>query len=639
MDPGLDANGKTNKERTVKKGLFSLLASRRFGPFFFTQFLGAFNDNVFRQALILLIASGAVTAVSVNTLNNVALALFILPFFLFSALAGQVADKYDKASLVRKIKFVEVCIMSAAAVGFFFDAVYFLLGVLFCMGLQSTFFGPIKYSIIPQQLDDKELVSGNALVEMGTFLAILLGSISGVLLKMDGVGDGVVAITVVGLALLGYLAARGIPSAPAADHGLKINWNLWKETWHIVGYAREVKSVWMCVLGISWFWFLGAAYTTQLKVYVDDYLLGTDGLYAVLLGTFSIGIGLGSFLCEKLSGKRVELGLVPLGSIGLSVFGVDLFFSYAGLAGNGQVDIAGFLQQAGGYRVLMDLLGIGVFGGFYIVPLFAFIQHRSNPKHLSRIIAANNILNALLMVGSAVAGIVLVGLLELTVPQFFLALALANVLVASYIYTVVPEFLIRLLVWMLTHTMYRVKHHGMEHIPDEGPCMLVCNHVSYVDALLLAGAIRRPVRFVMFKPIYDMPLLNYIFRTGKTIPIDSKTRNPVIYERAFVRIREELEAGEVVCIFPEGKLTDDGEVAEFRAGIEKIVADYPVPVIPMALSGLWGSFFSHKGGKALTRLPRRFWSRIKLAVGDAVAPEQVRADDLRERVLALRERP
>jgi len=623
----------------MKKGLFSLLASRRFGPFFFTQFLGAFNDNVFRQALILLIASGAVTAVSVNTLNNVALALFILPFFLFSALAGQVADKYDKASLVRKIKFVEVCIMSAAAVGFFFDAVYFLLGVLFCMGLQSTFFGPIKYSIIPQQLDDKELVSGNALVEMGTFLAILLGSISGVLLKMDGVGDGVVAITVVALALLGYLAARGIPSAPAADDGLKINWNLWKETWHIVGYAREVKSVWMCVLGISWFWFLGAAYTTQLKVYVDDYLLGTDGLYAVLLGTFSIGIGLGSFLCEKLSGKRVELGLVPLGSIGLSVFGVDLFFSYAGLQGNGQVDIAGFLQQAGGYRVLMDLLGIGVFGGFYIVPLFAFIQHRSNPKHLSRIIAANNILNALLMVGSAVAGIVLVGVLELTVPQFFLALALANVLVASYIYTVVPEFLIRLLVWMLTHTMYRVKHHGMEHIPDEGPCMLVCNHVSYVDALLLAGAIRRPVRFVMFKPIYDMPLLNYIFRTCKTIPIDSKTRNPVIYERAFVRIREELEAGEVVCIFPEGKLTEDGEVAEFRAGIEKIVADYPVPVIPMALSGLWGSFFSHKGGKALTRLPSRFWSRIKLAVGDAVAPEQVRADDLRERVMTLRERP
>ena len=623
----------------MKKGLFSLLASRRFGPFFFTQFLGAFNDNVFRQALILLIASGVVTSVSVNTLNNMALALFIVPFFLFSALAGQVADKYDKAFLVRKIKFAEICIMSIAAIGFYFDAVYFLLGVLFCMGLQSTFFGPIKYSIIPQHLNDRELVSGNALVEMGTFLAILLGSISGVLLKMDGVGDGVVSTAVIGLAVLGYLAARGIPRAPAADSSLKLNWNLAKETWHIIGYAREVKSVWMCVLGISWFWFLGAAYTTQLKVYVDDYLLGTDGLYALLLGTFSIGIGLGSFLCEKLSGKRVELGLVPLGSIGLSVFGIDLFFSYAGLAGGDTVDIAGFLQQAGGYRVLMDLLGIGVFGGFYIVPLFAFIQHRSNPHHLARIIAANNILNALLMVLSAAAGIVFIGVLEFTVPEFFLALAIANVVVAAYIYTVVPEFLIRLLIWMLTHTMYRVKHAGMENIPDEGPCVLVCNHVSYVDALLLGGAIRRPVRFVMFKPIYDMPVLNYIFRTGKTIPIDAKSRNPEIYQQAFVRIREELEAGEVVCIFPEGKLTQDGEVDAFRAGIEKIIGDIPVPVIPMALSGLWGSFFSHKGGPALTRLPKRFWSRVKLTVGQAVAPEAVNAEDLRNRVLAMRERP
>jgi len=243
------------------------------------------------------------------------------------------------------------------------------------------------------------------------------------------------------------------------------------------------------------------------------------------------------------------------------------------------------------------------------------------------------------MVLSAVAGIVLVGLLEITVPQFFLVLALSNILVAAYIYTVVPEFLIRLLVWMLTHTMYRVKHTGMDNIPDEGPCMLVCNHVSYVDALLLAGAIRRPVRFVMFKPIYDMPVLNYIFRTGKTIPIDSKSRNPKIYEQAFVRIREELAVGEVVCIFPEGRLTEDGEIDEFRAGIEKIVSDSPVPVIPMALSGLWGSVFSHKGGKALTHLPRRFWSRIKLAVGTGVSPQEVQASDLRKRVLALRECP
>lgn len=620
----------------MKATLTELMTSKRFAPFFFTQFLGAFNDNVFRQALILLIATGVVTGVSVNTLNNVGLALFILPFFLFSAIAGQLADKYEKSMLLRRIKFAEILIMCAGAIGFYFDAVYFLLAVLFCMGLQSTFFGPIKYSIIPQHLNDKELVSGNALVEMGTFLAILLGSIAGVVLKMEGTGEWVAPTAVIVIATMGFLAARQIPAAAPAEPSLKMDWNLLRETGRILGHAREVHSVWISVLGISWFWFLGAAYTTQLKVYVDNYLHGTEGLYAFLLATFSIGIGLGSFLCEKMSGRRVELGLVPLGSIGLSVFGIDLYFSYQGLSDATNVGIQQFLSQPGGLRILVDLLGVGAFGGFYIVPLFAFVQHRSDPRHLSRIVAANNILNALLMVCSAITGIVLVGFVELTIPQFFLVLALANVLVATYIYTVVPEFLIRLLIWMLTHTIYRVKHDGLDNIPEEGPCVLVCNHVSYVDALIMAGAIRRPVRFVMFKPIYDMPVLNYIFRTGKAIPIDSKTRNPQIYDQAFERIAAELDAGEVVCIFPEGKLTTDGEIDEFRNGIEKIIARNPVPVVPMALRGLWGSFFSHKDGKALAKLPKRFWSRVELVAAPAVAPEAVSAPSLRSTVLALR---
>lgn len=433
----------------MNNGIFALLGQRRFGPFFATQFLGAFNDNVFRQALILVITSGAVAASSVNTFNNLALALFIIPFFVFSALAGQVADRYEKSRLLRYIKLVEIAIMVCAAVGFFFNAVYFLLLALFCMGMHSTFFGPIKYSIIPQHLSNEELVRGNALVEMGTFLAILLGSISGVVLKMHGANPLIVSTAIVGVAVLGYLAARAIPEASAADPGLKINWNLWRETWRIVGHGRQVKSVWMSILGISWFWFLGAAYTTQLKVYVDRYLHGTDGLYAVLLGVFSIGIGLGSYLCGKLSGKRVELGLVPLGSIGLSVFGIDLFLSYEGLPVGVTFTIGAFLSEPAGWRVLLDLAGIGVFGGFYIVPLFAFIQQRSDARYLSRIIAANNVLNALFMVGSAAAGILLISVLGLSIPQFFLALALANVVVALYIYTAVPEFLVRLRAWML----------------------------------------------------------------------------------------------------------------------------------------------------------------------------------------------
>jgi 1-acyl-sn-glycerol-3-phosphate acyltransferase len=619
-----------------KASLTELMTSRRFAPFFFTQFLGAYNDNVFRQALILLIASGVVAGVSVNTLNNVGLALFILPFFLISALSGQIADKYEKSMLLRRIKLAEIVIMCVGAVGFYYDAVYFLLAVLFCMGLQSTFFGPIKYSIIPQHLNDRELVSGNALVEMGTFLAILLGSVSGVLLKMEGLGEWVAPVAVIVVAMMGYGAARQIPAAAPAEPGLKIDWNLFRETWRIIGQARKVHSVWISVLGISWFWFLGAAYTTQLKVYVDDYLHGTDGLYAFLLATFSIGIGLGSFLCEKLSGRRVELGLVPLGSIGLSLFGIDLFFSYQGLSAATNVGIQEFLNTPGGWRIVADLMGVGIFGGFYIVPLFAFVQHRSDPRELSRIIAANNILNALLMVLSAACGIVLVGVLELTIPQFFLVLALANIVVAVYIYTVVPEFLIRLLIWMLTNTIYRVRNEGLDNIPDDGACILVCNHVSYVDALIMAGSIRRPVRFVMFKPIYDMPILNYIFRTGKTIPIDSKSRNPDIYQQAFTRIEEELEAGEVVCIFPEGKLTADGDIAEFKNGLEKIIAKNPVPVVPMALRGLWGSVFSHRGGPALSKMPRRFWSRVELIAAQAVAPESVSAASMRDAVLTLR---
>lgn len=619
-----------------KASLTELMTSRRFAPFFFTQFLGAYNDNVFRQALILLIASGVVAGVSVNTLNNVGLALFILPFFLISALSGQIADKYEKSMLLRRIKLAEIVIMCVGAVGFYYDAVYFLLAVLFCMGLQSTFFGPIKYSIIPQHLNDRELVSGNALVEMGTFLAILLGSVSGVILKMEELDEWVAPMAVIVVAMMGYCAARQIPAAAPAEPGLKIDWNLFRETWRIIGQARKVHSVWISVLGISWFWFLGAAYTTQLKVYVDDYLHGTDGLYAFLLATFSIGIGLGSFLCEKLSGRRVELGLVPLGSIGLSLFGIDLFFSYQGLSEATNVGIREFLLSPGGWRIVADLMGVGVFGGFYIVPLFSFVQHRSDPRELSRIIAANNILNALLMVLSAACGIVLVGVLELTIPQFFLTLALANVVVAIYIYTVVPEFLIRLLIWMLTNTVYRVRNEGLDNIPDDGACILVCNHVSYVDALIMAGCIRRPVRFVMFKPIYDMPILNYIFRTGKTIPIDSKSRNPDIYQQAFARIEEELKAGEVVCIFPEGKLTADGDIAEFKNGLEKIIAKSPVPVVPMALRGLWGSVFSHRGGPALSKMPRRFWSRVELVASEAVAPEHVSAAAMRDTVLALR---
>jgi 1-acyl-sn-glycerol-3-phosphate acyltransferase len=359
-------------------------------------------------------------------------------------------------------------------------------------------------------------------------------------------------------------------------------------------------------------------------------------VYTLLLTVFSAGIGLGSLLCEKMSGRKVELGLVPLGSIGISLFGLDLFFAYASPNVDHLMGVSEFLMSAGSFRVLTDLVMIGIFGGFYIVPLFAFIQMRTEPEYRARVIAANNILNALLMVVSTIIGIVFLGILELSIPEFFLVIAIMNVVVAIYIYTVVPEFFMRFLIWVITHTMYRVRHVNLDRIPDEGPAVLVCNHVSYMDGLILGGACRRPIRFVMFEPIFRIPVLRFIFKTGKAIPIASRQENEAVYLNAFEEISKALDEGELVCIFPEGKLTTDGEIDEFKPGIEKIIKRNPVPVIPLALRGMWGSFFSHQQGKSLSRLPKRFWSKVEIHAGVPVSPEALSAADLRRRVLELR---
>lgn len=627
-----------DKIKQPEQGLFGLLMSRRFGPFFWTQFLGAFNDNVFRNALILFIAYGATqeAAESSHTLVNLAAGLFILPFFLFSATAGQLADKYDKAQYIRRVKFMEIVIMACAAAAFLANSLIALILLLFLMGSQSTFFGPVKYGIIPQHLDPRELVGGNALVEMGTFVSILLGTMAGGVLAAMENGNRWVGATLFAVAVFGWLASQRIPPAPSLSPDIAINWNPLTQTWKTIKFARKVHSVFLSIMGISWFWLLGMAYLTQIPNFTRDVLKSDQSVVTLLLTMFSIGIGAGSLLCEKLSGRRVELGLVPLGSIGLSVFGIDLFLA---CPSPDVVDLMGvreFLATSGSFRVLADLVLIGVFGGLYIVPLFAFVQMRTEPRFRARVIAANNIINALFMVLSTVAAILLLGPAGLTTPQFFLTLALANIVVALYIYTVVPEFFMRFLIWILTHTIYRMKHKDLGHIPDEGPAVLVCNHVSYVDGLLIAGSVRRPVRFVMFEPIYRMPVLHFIFKTGKAIPIVSERRNSTVYHQAFKAIDAALSEGELVCIFPEGKLTSDGEIDRFRPGIEKIIQQNPVPVIPMALRGLWGSFFSRKGGAALRRPFRRFWSRIELVAGSPVAKEAVSAEDLREKVAVLR---
>ena len=609
---------------------FSLLKQHRFAPFFATQFLGAFNDNVFRNGLVILVTFQGTKLAGMNAsqLANVAGALFILPFFLFSATAGQLADKFEKSRLIRAIKIMEIVLMLLAATAFMSGSYYILMLVLFLMGCQSTMFGPVKYAYLPQQLEVDELVGGNALVESGTYVAIILGLlVGGLAISTDSSNQVVLASTLVGISLLGYLASRHIPVTKAVDPQLRINWNALTETWRIIGYARSNRSVFLSILGISWFWFYGSMITLQVPAYTLSVLQGNEQITTILLVAFALGVGIGSLLCERMSGHRIELGLVPFGSIGLSVFAIDLYFAQPHVHTVAVSTITEFLARPGSWRILIDLAMIGAFGGFYSVPLYAMIQERANRKQLSRIIAANNIINALFMVGASIMAIALLNL-GLTIPQLFLVLAVLNALVAVYIYSLLPEFLMRFIAWILISLLYRIRTSGAENIPSSGPAVLVCNHVSFVDALILGGSVRRPARFVMYYKIFQIPLLNFIFASAKTIPIASARENKRLLLESFDKIDAELEAGNLVCLFPEGAITRDGEIHTFRTGIERIVARRPVPVIPIALCGLWGSWFSRQTGGGVRKIPGKFFSRVHVRIGDPVVPGDVSAEKL-----------
>ncbi|MDH3545628.1 MAG: MFS transporter [Gammaproteobacteria bacterium] len=618
---------------------FSLLGQRRFAPFFVTQFLGALNDNIFRNSLVILVTFQGllVAGMDHSMLANVAGAVFILPYFLFSATAGQLADKYEKSMLMRRIKLFEIVLMSVAAYALVTQRYTLLLFVLFMMGFQSTLFGPVKYAYLPQQLATEELVGGNALVEAGTYTAIIVGLIIGErVVAIGGTDQTITAICLVAVACAGYLASRRIPTTRAVDPELKLNLNVWSETWRIVGFAREERSVWLSVLGISWFWFFGSAMTLQVPAYTLDILSGAESMIATsLLVAFAVGVGIGSLLCERMSGHRIELGLVPFGSIGLSVFAIDLYFAQPVVHAVTVSSVSEFLSRPGSWRVLLDLALLGAFGGFYSVPLYALIQKRARREHLSRIIAANNIINSIFMVFASVLSIAILSL-GFTIPELFLVLAALNVVVAIYIYTLLPEFLMRFIAWILINIVYRIRPSGLENIPHQGPAVVVCNHVSYMDPILLAGCVRRPMRFVMWYKIFQMPLLRFFFKNMKAIPIAGAREDIEIMNDAFEKVDAELAAGNLVCIFPEGAITRDGEIQRFRPGIEKIIARRPVPVVPVALCRLWGSWFSRRSGGDLRTIPGRLFARVPINVGEPVPPGDVTAARLELLVRTLR---
>jgi 1-acyl-sn-glycerol-3-phosphate acyltransferase len=622
---------------------FALLGQRRFGPFFWTQFCGAANDNLFKFAFTVMVTY----QLSVDWLEPamaglVIGALFISPFLLFSATSGQLADKYDKRSLMAFVKSLEIAIMVLAAWAFFYAQVPVLLLCTFLMGLHSTLFGPVKFAYLPQVLSERELTGGNGMVEMGTFVAILLGNVvGGLLIAVPEVGATYVAVACVAVALLGRLVVHFVTSGPATDPGLAINWNPFTETWRNLKLAHGNLVVFRSLLGISWMWFFGAVFLSQFPSLAKDVLHGDEHVASLLLVLFSVGIGTGALLCEVLSRRHVEIGLVPIGALGMSVFSIDLYFASRGLPPSAALGVGPFLAQPAHWRVMADLVLLSLFTGLYSVPMYALIQMRSLPTHRARIIAANNILNALFMVASAVLAGALLSV-GFSIIEIFLITGLTNLLVAGYIFLVVPEYLLRCVAWLLSRLVYRFKVVGDQYIPTHGAAILVCNHVSFVDAVLLMAASPRPIYFLMDHRIFKLPVLGLLFKLAKAIPVAPHAQDPAAYDAAFDAATKVLREGDLLCVFPEGGISKDGSVQEFKGGIMKILARaqaeaVDLQVVPMALTNLWGSFFSRiERGTAMVRPFRRgVWSRVGLQVGQPVPVDAVSPAGLQERVRQL----
>jgi 1-acyl-sn-glycerol-3-phosphate acyltransferase len=618
---------------------FALMKSKNFLPLFITQFLGAFNDNIFKNSLVILLAFSASilpSGITPELAVNISAAIFILPFLLFSAVAGQLADFNEKSRIIRYLKIVELGVICIASASLIMQNVYLMWTALFGLGVQAAFFGPIKYSILPQHLKENELVGGNALIESGTFIAILTGTIlGGVLIGINNGATYIVSLLLI-CSVVGVLSAWKIPVAQNIQSG-NISFNIFKQSVDIIKIAKSQKSVFLSILGISWFWFLGATLLSQFPLLVKNVIGANAQVVTVLLTLFSVGIAIGSLLCEKLSQGKVEIGLVPFGAIGLTVFGFDLYFALEAFkALGGDAGASAFIHAPNSYRIMLDLFFMGIFGGFFTVPLYAFIQSRSLPENRSRIIGANNILNSLFMIASAVFAVVCFQL-GLTVNQLILATVGLNLLISIYIFALVPEFLMRFIVWILTHTMYRVKKEGLANIPDEGAALLIANHISFMDALIIFGATQRPVKFVMAHKIFNIPFFNYMFKAGGAIPIASKKENEQVFNEAFVKISQYLNDGEIVVIFPEGTITKDGNIGEFKPGILKVLATNPVPVIPAALSGLWGSMYSRKENSVWRYIPKSFFGRqVYYRVGESIPADKVNIKDLETKVKALR---
>jgi acyl-[acyl-carrier-protein]-phospholipid O-acyltransferase / long-chain-fatty-acid--[acyl-carrier-protein] ligase len=580
---------------------FDLLKTRRFLPLFITQFLGAFNDNVYKNALVILITYVVAekAGLSPQIMVTAAAGIFILPFFLFSATAGQLADKYEKAFLIRIIKFVEILLMIGATVGFYMENVWFLMAILFLMGTQSTFFGPIKYGILPEKIEEDELIGGNGLIEAGTFISILIGTLVGGLLILAENGILMISGMVILIAILGWVSSFYIPQGQPASPKLKVDYNFIKETWKIVSHARQNREIFLSILGISWFWLVGATFLAQFPTYSKDIIGGNEQLVTLFLSVFTIGVGIGSLLCNQLLKGEVEATFVPLGIIGVTVFTVDLYFAsqYIFTSVDGELIGAGaFLSHISSWRILGDMLMISVSSGVYIVPLYAIIQARSEPNYRSRIIASNNILNALFMVISAV-GTVIMLTVGFNVNQVFLTIAILNGAVAIYACQLLPAALLRSILYWIFNACYKVEVKGMGNFKaiQNEKIIIVANHLSYLDAALLATYFPSKLTFAINTQVAQHWLVRPFLKLMETFPLDPT--NPMAAKSLIESIKDKNH----VVIFPEGRITVTGALMKVYEGSGMIADKSGAHIVPVRIDGAQYTPFSRLKGNIRTR--------------------------------------
>ena len=591
---------------------------RGFWSLIVTQFQGAFSDNVLKNLVIFVALFGTtMTAAEKNNFGESIGALFSLPFILFSMAGGFLADRFSKRSLMLGVKVFELAIMTLVFAGLWSMNKHILLACVFLMGTHSAFFGPPKYGSLPELLPERKLSWGNGILELGTYVAIILGTVAAALLSQHLKGkEWISGAFLMGLAIFGFVCCLGITRVPAADPTRKFRPNFVAEVWRQLRAMKGDRPLWLAILGNIYFSFLGSLLLLNLFFYGADVLKVDETHIGILSIALALGIGVGSVAAGYLSGGKIEYGLVPLGALGLSIFSSVLALPHPTIA-----------------RALVLLSLLGFSGGFFIVPVAALLQHRPSRETKGEVQATANLLSFVGVFLASGAHWLLAQRLQLSPRAIFLVGGVLTLAGAIYVLWLLPDAVLRFVLWLLTRTVYRIRVMGQDHIPAKGGALFVCNHLSLADAMLLLASTDRHVRFMMYKAHYELPWMKPFARMLRVIPISSEQR-PREMIKSLQAASEAIKNGDVVCIFAEGQITRIGQMMPFRRGFERIMKDVEAPIIPVALSGVWGTIFSFEKGRFLWKWPRRLFHPITVNYGQPM-PHTATPFEVRQKVQEL----